>query len=158
MRYRRILPVAVCVAALGAASLVGPVSGASASDASIKAVVKSYTSRIDIAEGHLLTAIGKFKQSGNPQEVDAALGKSIGLFTSLKAKIAAQSASSGRVKMGKAKLEKGLGKIVVAYERLKTAFGEKKTSPSAAKAEAKKALLAVKSGRKELLEGAKLLS
>jgi hypothetical protein len=157
MRYRRAMPVVLCMAVLGAL-LVGPVSGASASDASIKAVIKSYTSKIDLAEGHLLSEIGRYAKSGNPTKVDAALGRSIEVFTSLKAKIAAQSASSGRVKRGKAKFEKGLGKIVTAYRRLKTAFGEKKSSPSAAKAEAKKALTAVKSGRRELREGARLLT
>ena len=57
----------------------------------------------------------------------------------------------------KAKIEKGLQAVIVSYQGLDTAFGEKSVNPEEAKAEATKALAAVKKGRKELLEGAKLL-
>jgi hypothetical protein len=157
MRNPRMLRSAVCVAVLGAV-LVAPVSGASASDASIKAVIKSYSPRILVAEGHVLTAIGRYKKSGNPSAVKSALATSISVFGSLKSKIAAQSASSTRVRAGQAKFEKGLQKVILAYRSLQTAFGEKRASPTAAKAEAKKALRAVKAGHKEIVEGAKLLS
>jgi hypothetical protein len=149
--------VALGAMALGA-MLAGPVSGASASDASIKAAIKSYNSKILVAEGHLVTAIGEYKKSGSPSGVQSALQKSIAVLESLKSKIAAQSASSQRVKLGKSKFEKGLQSVILAYQRLKKAFGEKKVSPRAAKAEAVKAVSAVKSGRTELREGAKLLS
>jgi hypothetical protein len=157
MRHPRTLRIAVCVAVLGAV-LVAPVSGASASDASIKAVIKSYNSRILVAEGHVLTAIGRYKKSGNPTGVRSALATSIVLFGSLKSKIAAQSASSTRVRAGRAKFEKGLQKVILAYRRLRTAFGEKRARPGAAKAEARKALRAVKAGHEEIVEGVKLLS
>jgi hypothetical protein len=148
--------VALCAVALGG-MLAGQVSAASASDASIKAVIKSYDSQILVTEGHLVTAIGEYKKSGNPSGVQTALQKSIKVLASLKSKIAAQSASSQRVKLGKAKFEKGLQSVIVAYGHLKKAFGEKKVSPQAAKAEAKKAVSAIKSGSIQLKEGAKLL-
>ena len=50
---------AVCMAVLGGA-LAGPVAGASASDASIKSVIKSYDSKILVAEGHVVTALGEY--------------------------------------------------------------------------------------------------
>jgi hypothetical protein len=148
--------IVVCAVVLGAA-LLGPATGAMASDASIRAVLKSYSSRILISEGHVVTAIGEFKKSGNPNGVQAALKRATGVLSSLKSKIAAQSASSRRVKEGKAKLENGLGAVIGAYRHLKTAFGEKQSSPQTAKAEAKKALRAIKQGASELREGAKLL-
>jgi hypothetical protein len=147
----------LCAVMLGGV-FAGSVTGASASDASIKAVIKSYNSKILVAEGHVVSAIGEFKDSGNPTKVQAALQKSITVLGALESKISAQSASSPKIKLGKAKFDKGLQSVVVAYRRLKAAFGEKKVSPQAAKAEAKKAVLAVAKGRKELREGAKLLS
>jgi hypothetical protein len=147
---------ALCAAVL-AGVLAGPVSGASASDASIKAVIKSYNSKILVSEGHVVSAIGEFKSSGNPKGVQAALRKATVVLGSLKSKIAAQSASGRRVKLGKTKLEQGLQKVILAYERLEKAFGEKQVSPAAAKAEAKKAVAAVNAGRADLREAVKLL-
>lgn len=148
--------IALFAVVLGGALAV-PVGGAYASDASIKAAIKSYDSKLLVADGHLETAIGEYKKSGNPGEVQAALQKSIAVYSSLEAKIAAQPASTQRVKLGKVKFDKGLQSIVLAYQRLKKAFGEKKVSSAAAKAEAKKALSAVRTARTQLREGAKLL-
>lgn len=83
--------------------LSGPVAAASASDASIKAVIKSYDAKILVAEGHLVTAIGEYKRSGNPVGVQNAIQKETSVLRSLRSKIASQSASSPRVKLGKAK-------------------------------------------------------
>jgi hypothetical protein len=149
--------IVLCGAVL-AGMLVGPISGAAASDASIKAVIKSYNSKVLVAEGHLVTAIGEYKKSGDPTAVQAAFKQSIAVIGSLRSKIASQTASSKRVKLGQAKFDKGLESVIVAYKRLSKAIGEKKVSPAAAKAEAKKAVSAIKSARIELKEGAKLLS
>jgi hypothetical protein len=157
MNYSRWTRIAVCTVAMGGV-LLGSAAGAAASDASIKAVIKSYNSRILVTEGHTVTAIGAYEKNGNPTPVKQALSKSITVLSSLKAKIAAQSASTHRVREAKSKFEQGLQSVIVAYERLKSAFGEKKANPTAAKAEAKKALAAIKRGRLQLREGAKLLT
>ncbi len=104
-----------------------------------------------------MTAIGEYKKSGNPAGVQKAIQKNTSVLLSLESKIRSQSASSTRVKLGKAKFVKGLQKVVVAYRHLSEAFGEKQVSPAAAKAEAKKAVSIVKSARTELREDAKLL-
>jgi hypothetical protein len=148
--------VALCAAVL-VGVLAGPVSGASASDASIKAAIKSYNSKLLIADGHLETALGKYKKNGNPSEVQTAFKKSIAVLSALESKIAGQKASSPRVKLGQAKFDKGLKSIVDAYEHLSKAIGEKQVSPTAAKAEAKKAASAIDKARVLLKEGAKLL-
>ncbi len=139
--------------------LTGPATMASVSDASIKAVIKSYNSKVLIAEGHLVTAIvliaeghlvtaiGEYKKSGSPAKVQTAIQKETSVLLSLESKIKSQSASSPRVKLGKAKFVKGLQKVVVAYRHLGKAFGE-----------AKKAVSIIKNARVELREGAKLLS
>ncbi|MCW3019687.1 MAG: hypothetical protein JWN10_1995 [Solirubrobacterales bacterium] len=145
-----------CVVAFGAVTLA-PVASASASDSSIKALIKSYNGKIVTSEGKLLTAIGEYKTSRNPEHVIGALDNAIGVLRSLKAKIANQSATTTRVKKGKADLVKGLQAVIVAYGHLKVAFGEKAGSPSAARENAEKADVAVKKGRVDLAEGLKLL-
>jgi hypothetical protein len=157
MRNLRLAKVAVCAVLFSSALTAGFAASASASDASIKAVLKSFNSKILVAEGHVVSAIGGYKKTGNPTAVRGAIGKSIVVLDSLKAKVSAQSAAGGRVKAGKAKLVKGLTSVVSAYKKLSIAFGEKKVSPTAAKAEAVKAVDAVKKGRAELREAVKLL-
>ena len=152
-RTRRVL---ACLMVLCSVVAI-PVSAASASDASIKAAIRSYNPRLLVDEGHFVTAIGEYKTSHNPSGVQAALGASIATIHSLKSKIAAQPAIRQRVKAGKAKLQVGLQGIIVAYERLKTAFGEHNVSPEAAKSEVANAGIAVDKARTELAEGMKLL-
>ena len=149
---------AVLLLAVSVAVLVGPVAGASASKASIKAALKSYSGQVDQAEGGVLTALGAYKTSKDPAPVDAALGKSVTVLKALKAKIAKQSAPSSKIKTAKTKLLKGIGAVIVAYEHLGTAFSDHGTDQPAAEAEAKAALVKVKAGQKELKEAAKLLS
>jgi len=145
-----------CVAVLGGV-LGGPLGAASASDASIQAVMKSYEPKILVAEGQVVTALGEYKTSHAPAGVEAAIVNSSEILRSLKAAIAAQPAVSARVKRGKAKVETGLGSVILGYRQLGISFGELTTLPVHAKAEAKKALATVKKGAKELNEGAKLL-
>lgn len=137
--------------------LAAPVSGASASDASIRSLIKSYNPKLIVAEGHLISAIGEYKTSRNPAPVVSALDRSITLLRSLRTSIAGQTAFSNSVKEGKAKLVKGLESVIVAYGKLKIAIGEKAGSPTAADENAAKADVAVKRGRKELEEGLILL-
>jgi hypothetical protein len=156
MRKARLARVFACLAVVGAILAV-PVSGASASDASIKNLIKSYNSKLLVAEGHLISAIGEYKTNRNPAPVVSALDRSISVLRSLKTSIAGQTAASTRVKEGKAKLVKGLQSVIVAYGKLKIAIGEKAGSPTAAVENAKKADAAVKAGRKQLDEGLILL-
>jgi hypothetical protein len=156
MNYLKKAGIAVC-AVIVSGTLIGPLAGASASDASIKAVIKSFNSKILVAEGHVVTAIGEYKKSGEAGGVKTAIGKSVSVLSALKSKIAAQSASTPKVKAGKAKFDKGLQSVITAYRHLSTAFGEKKASPAAATAEAKVAIEAVNRGRKQLREAVKLL-
>ncbi len=155
LTFRLAGPIA-CVAALGGV-LGGPVGAASASDASIQAVMKSYESKILVAEGQVVTALGEYKMSGVPTGVEAAVVNSSETLRSLKAAIAAQPAVSARVKRGKAKVETGLGSVILGYRQLDVSFAERQSRPVHANAEAKKALRTVKKGSKELKEGAKLL-
>jgi hypothetical protein len=156
MKNSRIVMI-VCLLGCVTCAFMGQVASSSASDASIKRVIKSYNSKILVAEGHVVSAIGEYKHSGNPKKVQTALAQSIVVLGSLKSAIAKQSASSPKIKEAKTKIEKGLHAVILAYRRLAKAVGEKHASPHAAKAEAKAALSAVKKGSIELHEGAQLL-
>jgi hypothetical protein len=156
MSHMRPARVVACMAVV-CGMLIVSVAGASASDASIKRAIKTYNPKILVAEGHLVTAIGEYKTSGNPAPVITDLDASIRVLHSLKTTIAAQAAVSNRVKEGKSKLLKGLHAVILAYDQLKVAFGEKAGSPTAAKENAAKAELAVKKGRKDLAEAVLLL-
>jgi hypothetical protein len=147
----------VCIAAL-CALLVGPVASASASDASIKKVFKQWDARLLVSEGRLETAFGEYKTIRNAAPVETALSNAIEVLRGLKNRIEHQSAVSARVKKGKAKVVKGLGGLILAYEHLKTAFNVKATSQQAAEEQAQQAKTALKHGAIEFLEGAKLLT
>lgn len=114
--HMRLARVVVCAAVMCGVLLV-PITGASASDASIKHLTKTYNPKILVAEGHLVTAIGEYKTSGNPAPVITDLDASIGVLHSLKTNIAAQTAVSKRVKEGKTKLINGLHAVIIASER-----------------------------------------
>jgi hypothetical protein len=144
---------AACLAVL-AGTLVGPVTGASASDASIKQVVSEYNPKILASERQVESALAVYKTTGEPDGVKTALTGAIAVLASLKSKIAAQSAASPRVKQGRAKLLKGLGEVIVGYGHLRTAVGE---STAAARAEAVEASREIITGSRELAQGFRLL-
>jgi hypothetical protein len=156
MSHRLLARVAVCVAgACGVLALT--VAGAAASEASIKAAIVSFSPRIQVAEGHLLSAIGEYNTSKDPAGVESALGTSIGVFSALKAKLAIQAAIAPHVKQAKSKVQGGLQEIISGYSRLKVAYGERAVEPQAAEAEAVAAVRTTDAGRAKLTAGLSLL-
>lgn len=159
MTSNRAARLTACVAVLSGL-LIGPVSSASASKASIKSAIVSYSSKIDVAEGGVLTAVGEYKAAPDPKDpagVEAAISKSVAVLGALKTKVARQSAAAPRVKRAKSKIQAGLQAVIVGYKELSVAYGEIASQPEAASSEATKADLVVKKGRKQLSEGVKLL-
>jgi len=139
---------------------MGPVAVSLASSRSIKLVIRSYNGKVEVAEGHVETTAGAYEQSSDPKDpapVEAAINESVAVLSSLKAKVALQSAHAPRVKKAKARIEKGIGEVIVGYGYLTTAFAEKATDPEAATAEAKKSVALAEEGRSNLLAGVKLL-
>jgi hypothetical protein len=61
------------------------------------------------------------------------------------------------VKKARAKIEKGIGEVIVGYGYLSAAFAEKATDPQAADAEAQKSVALAQEGRRNLLAGVELL-
>ena len=156
-RARRVV-LAACLAAVCGAPVAGPVASASASDAGIKRAIKTYAPRITIAEGHLLSALGTYRETGDPAPVQTALTETEHAIESLRAHIIAQRARSPRVRSGKSKLVKGLQAIDSSYKHLGTAVGAQKVDPAAAKRQSEAALAAVHRGRKLIREGLRLLA
>lgn len=149
--------VACCLVVL-AGVLAGPLPGASASKQSIKSALKSYSGPVAVAEGHTLTALGEYKSTHVAAPVEEAITKSVTVITALRSKIAHQTAVATKTKLAKAKLLKGLAGVIAAYEKLKTVYSLKTSSPEAAQMEAEKALVAIKSAKRQLSEAAKLLT
>lgn len=156
-------PIAARLAALAAALCcvtMGPVSSASASAKSIETVFKSYNGKIQVAEGRVLSASGEYEQSSDPKDptaIQAAISESVAVLSSLKGKVARQSAHAPNVRKARSKIVKGLSEVIVGYGDLSVAFGEKATNAQAAKIEAEKADALGGEGRKNLREGLRLL-
>jgi hypothetical protein len=155
MRQPRAWVIAGLLIASGA--LAGPVAGASASDASIKAAFKKYNPKVDIAEGRVLSAAGVYETDHVAAPVETAITESATVLAGLRADVARQSAGRPRVKKAKRLIVKGLGVLISAYGKLKLAYSEKATEPEAAKIEATASVAQVTAGRKQLLAGANLL-
>ncbi len=137
---------------------MGPVAGASASSKSIKAAIVGYGSKIEASEEAVSKAVEEFKTSSDPTGVEAALGEASAVLGALQSKVAHQSARTLRVKRAKAKIVKGLHLIIAGYRVLSKAYEEKATNQEAANADAAHSVAVVKSGKKELDAGVKLLS
>jgi hypothetical protein len=137
---------------------VGPVASASASRSGIIGIVETYVPKIVEAEGKVVSALGEYERTGELTKTDEALNKNIKLLQEMRSKIAAQSAASRRVKRAKHRLEKGLNRVIGAERGLENALTVKHTNPEAAKAEAEKAILAIKRADREISEAEALLT
>jgi hypothetical protein len=135
----------------------GPIATAAASDASIKEVLQNDLPKITAEEGKFIVALAEYEKTGDPETVEASLDSNIKLLQSVRSEIAKQSAPGKRLKTAKAKLRRGLKRVIGAYRRLKVAFRVKGASPEAAKLQAEKALTAIQKAQKELNEGSALL-
>ncbi len=147
----------VALAALTALAIAGPVSDAAASGAGIKRAIKSYEGKILVAEGHLLSAEGTYKATKVAAPVVAALEENVKVLTQLRSAVARQSAARPKIKQAKHLVLAGIGSLLTAYEKLKTAFSEKTVNETAAKAEAEKAVLAARTAKLDLRRAGKLL-
>ncbi len=156
MTHRGLTRLAVLTATLLGVTLA-PAANASASVASIKAVILSYGPKIDAAEGRVLTALGEYKESTGPAEVESAIGGSVAVLGSLKRKVAEQPVGTRRARKAKGEIVSGLQAVVVGYEDLSEAYAERTTNRSAAVTEATNAEARVKEGQKDLRDGVKLL-
>jgi hypothetical protein len=157
MTHRGAARIAVFTAALCCMTMV-PVAGASASSKSIKAAIVSYGAKIEASEAHVGTAVKEYEQSQNPAGVEAALGEAAAVLGALESKVAHQSAHTPRVKRARAKIVSGLHTIVLGYKVLSKVYEERATNQEAANADAAHSVVVVKSGKKELNAGVKLLS
>ena len=156
MTNRAATRVSACIATL-CCVFIGPVASASASSESIRAALVSYLGKIDTAESHVQTALNEYKVSNDPAGVQQALSGAIAVMNGMEFKVERQAAVAPRVKEAKTKVEKGLQKVIVGYEELAIAYGERAANPQAAVTTATRAVKLVKQGGAELREGVNLL-
>jgi hypothetical protein len=152
-------PRAALLALASLALLVGgPVAGASASKGSIRTAIAKSSPKILEVEGRLLTVEGEYNTTHDPVPVEAAIDNSVAVLSALRHKVAAQSAAASRIKAAKHNVVVGLEGIIVGYGHLKAAFADRATDPEAATTEAKAAVTAAGSGKKQFQRGIKQLS
>lgn len=156
MTHRVVTRAAVFTLALCCVTLAQAATAA-ASSKSIKAAIVSYGPRIEASEEAVTKAVNEYNASKDPTGVEAALGKAAAVLSSLRAKVAHQSAATARVKRARAKIVNGLHVIAGGYKLLSKAYAEKAASPEAANKDAAHAVALVKSGKRELNQGASLL-
>lgn len=154
-RSRSLIAALSAIAALG---LAGPVSGAAASAAGIKHALKTYQGRVLVAEGHVVSAEGTYTTTKEPAPVVAAIEESVKVLGELRSAVQRQSAARPKIKEAKRLIVTGVGDVITAYGNLKTAFSEKSVDEAVAKAEAEKAIAAVKVARGDLEKAGKLLA
>ena len=152
-----VLRLAGCAAVI-CSSMGWAASPAWASRASIRAAIVSYMPRVDVAEGHVLVALGEYKERHDPAPLEAAIADSVSVIGELRQAVAHQSAVARRVKTARAKVEQGLANVILGYEDLSRAYAVKAQSEEEAKVEAVAAEVAVTKGRVQLAEGLKLLT
>lgn len=146
-----------CAAAGAVLSAIGPVASASASDASIKHVMEIDLPKILNEEAKFTTALSEYEKTGDVTPVESALDSNIEVVRMTRSEIVKQRAQSKRAKSAKAMIKTALARVIRAYRRLKVAFGVKRSNPSAAKKQAKKAVAAIRKADRELVEAALLL-
>ncbi|HWJ51312.1 MAG TPA: hypothetical protein VNR42_09845 [Solirubrobacteraceae bacterium] len=156
MTHRGMALMAVFTATLCCVT-VGPIAGAAASSRSIKVAIVRYGPKIKASEEAVSKAVEEFKTSNDPTGVESAIGNAAAVLSSLRSKVAHQSAATPRVKKAKTKILQGLHALVAGYKVLSKAYAEKATSPAAASADAHSSLVLIAKGKKELDQGASLL-
>ncbi|MHB8532594.1 MAG: hypothetical protein ACYDC2_07725 [Solirubrobacteraceae bacterium] len=145
------------LAAVAAVGLAGPVAGAGASAAGIKHALKTYSGRILVAEAHVVSAEESYRTSHNAAPVLTAIEAAVKVLGEMRTAVQHQPASRPKIKQAKRLIVTGLGDVMSAYTKLKTAFAVKAVNEAAAKAEAEKAVTAAKTAKSDLKKAAKLL-
>ena len=156
---KRSVSIRTALVALAAAGvLAGATSAAQASDASIKAIIVIYNPKLKADAARDASTLLTYAKTGNSGPLRIALAAEVKDLNSLKSKVAAQSASSPRIKAGKAKFTSGIASVVKGIRKLSKAIGLKPVKPKLAKAEAKRADVILKRGSSQLRTALKLLS
>jgi hypothetical protein len=138
------------------AVLAGPIAGAQASNATIRAAVNTFNAKLLHDEARVLDGLGTYQSKHNATPLISALNHEVTDLHALQVKLAHQSASSVSGRKGKSDIDTGLGLIAKAYKALAVDVKASTTAPvSAAKVNA--AVKTDKKGRADLTAGAKLL-
>src|SRR5271157_2649215 len=82
-----VLRLAGCAAVI-CSSMGWAASPAWASRASIRAAIVSYMPRVDVAEGHVLVALGEYKERHDPAPLEAAIADSVSVIGELRQAVA----------------------------------------------------------------------
>lgn len=155
-RLLRRAPFAGPLAAL--AILAGPIGSAQASDASIRAAINSYNTKITKDESRIVTAAATYHKTHRSASLIAALKKEVTDLHALEHKLARQKATTPNGRKGQADVVKGLSDIAKGYGSLAKEVKAASAQKSVSQASLRAAQAIDKRGHNLVVKGLKLLA
>jgi hypothetical protein len=153
----RITRAAISVAAV-ACCVLGTAAAASASNASLRAVIKSDAPSINRSQARILDGIATYQKTHSSKALISAIAAQDRTLTALESKVANQSASTNKGTKGKNEILSGLRLAVGSNSSLSKDLKASSAHKPASKAQLKAAAKEVVKGNNELNAGLKLLS
>lgn len=156
---QRVIRRAPFVSSLAAlAILAGPMASAQASDASVRAAINSYNTKITKDEARILRAAATYHKTHRSAGLVAALKKEVIDLRALEHKLARQKASTANGHKGQADVIKGLSDIAKGYGSLAKEVKAASASKPVSAASLRAAQSIDKRGHNLVVKGLKLLA
>lgn len=141
----------------GCCAAFGPAGAAQASDATLKATVKSDVPKLLRSQAKIIDGLAALAKTSSVKPLVKAIRAQDRDLTSLRRRLAAESASSTTGTRAKADITKGLALIVTANSTLSKDLAKASSGKAVSKAQVKAAAAAVKRGNVDVATGVKLL-
>jgi hypothetical protein len=141
----------------GCAVVLGPVAGAQATDATLRATIKNDVPKITRSQAKILDGLATLQKSGSAKAIVKAINAQDRNLTALKNRVAGQSSSTSAGSKGKSDVTKGLALIVKSNTTLAGDLSKASSGKPVSKTQVKAATAEVKKGNVEINAGAKLL-
>ncbi len=149
-------PLLVAIAA--GAVLAGPVTGARASDAGIRATIDAYNHRVAADEARIVAAAAAYDRTRRPAPLVNALTREVRDLRALQGQLVRQPASTARGRRGRDDVVRGLGLIASGYSALAGDVRAAGASRPVTAAQVNAAQAADRRGHNLVVAGLRLLS
>lgn len=146
-----------CLAVFAAVAAL-PAAPATASKASIKAALTSYSAQLTALEPKIASAIEQYASTKNATAVESTISEELTVLRELRATVKAQRAGSPRVRFAKTEVVDGLSAVTAGYEHLAKTYADAAVAPHKAKNQYLHSLRAMRRGLRDLRAGLRILS
>jgi hypothetical protein len=154
---RRFRHIAGTASVLACAAVAGPVAAASASDATLRSVIKTAVPKIEKSQAKLINGLAAYQTTHNPTALIKAIKGQNTTLKALESKLSGQSASSSNGTKGKADIVTGLRLVIGSNTTLAKELQQSANHAPVSKAKLKAATTADEKGNRDLNAGTKLL-